>query len=355
MVEVKVFMALTDDESGVVGKESARNGEWVKISIRKHENTDILKENQTLRKEMKELTDITETWLNSSNKVKQLINEQVPNQKRKILRANQLTKDSSSSRKKDLVSVKSSSDNNNVSKLNVERPWFSKAEGLILPNHGTGRILPPESQCMEMASPEVSDDVKVTRRRLHLFQFSLRDHASNWLERLPAGSISTWEDLTTCFLPQFFLPVRTTKLRNDILMFKQHQGEFFSEAWTRSKDLLQKFPHYGIDLYLKIQIFYDHVSYPLKHEIDHAAGGKLRDKSVKESWEIIEDLALYDNESWNDPRDLAKPVKAISFPQDVPSTSDRRLVELENQVQRLMEAQIAPKPSVQVNKSSPML
>ncbi|GJY55028.1 zinc finger, CCHC-type containing protein [Tanacetum coccineum] len=38
------------------------------------------------------------------------------------------------------------------------------------------------------------------RTRLHLFQSSLRDQASNWLERLPAGSISTWEDLTTRFL-----------------------------------------------------------------------------------------------------------------------------------------------------------
>nr|GEX42174.1 MAK10-like protein [Tanacetum cinerariifolium] len=36
--------------------------------------------------------------------------------------------------------------------------------------------------------------------------------------------------------------------------------------------------------------------------------------------------------------------------QDVPSTSDRRLIELENQVQRLMEAHLAPKPPVQVNK-----
>ncbi|GKB66005.1 hypothetical protein Tco_0927417 [Tanacetum coccineum] len=35
------------------------------------------------------------------------------------------------------------------------------------------------------------------RMRLCLFQFSLRDQASNWLERLPAGSITTWEDLTT--------------------------------------------------------------------------------------------------------------------------------------------------------------
>ncbi|GJW48034.1 hypothetical protein Tco_0518303 [Tanacetum coccineum] len=29
------------------------------------------------------------------------------------------------------------------------------------------------------------------RTRLSLFQFSLRDQASNWLERLPAGSITT--------------------------------------------------------------------------------------------------------------------------------------------------------------------
>ncbi|GKB15435.1 zinc finger, CCHC-type containing protein [Tanacetum coccineum] len=76
------------------------------------------------------------------------------------------------------------------------------------------------------------------RTRLLLFQFSFRDQASNWLERLPAGSISTWEDLTTHFLSQFFPPGRTAKLRNDILMFQQHQGESLFEAWTRFKDLL---------------------------------------------------------------------------------------------------------------------
>ncbi|GJR70212.1 MAK10-like protein [Tanacetum coccineum] len=89
------------------------------------------------------------------------------------------------------------------------------------------------------------------RTRLRLFQFSLRDQASNWLERLLAGSITTWEDLTTRFLAQFFPPGRTAKLRNDILMFQQHQGESLSEAWTRFKDLLQKVPHHGIDLWLQ--------------------------------------------------------------------------------------------------------
>ncbi|GKB98395.1 hypothetical protein Tco_0984532, partial [Tanacetum coccineum] len=84
--------------------------------------------------------------------------------------------------------------------------------------------------------------------------------------------------------------------------------------------------------------------------IDQSAGGKLRDRNVKESWALLEDLSLYDNESWNDPRDFAKPVKAISLPQDVPSTSDRHLIELKNQVQRLMEAHIAPMQPTQVNK-----
>ena len=51
-----------------------------------------------------------------------------------------------------------------------------------------------------------SIDLSVDTReatRLRLFQFSLRDQASQWLERLPAGSITTWNGLTTLFLAQF--------------------------------------------------------------------------------------------------------------------------------------------------------
>ncbi|GKB14941.1 MAK10-like protein [Tanacetum coccineum] len=111
-----------------------------------------------------------------------------------------------------------------------------------------------------------------------LFDSTPSDQASNWLERLPVRFISTWEDLTTRFLAQLIPPGRTSKLRNDILMFQQHK----------------------------------------------AAGGKLSDKSAKESWALLEDLALYDNESWSDQRDSAKPVKAISMPQDVPIKKEER-------------------------------
>ncbi|GJY07096.1 MAK10-like protein [Tanacetum coccineum] len=151
-------------------------------------------------------------------------------------------------------------------------------------------------------------------------------------------------------LASFQDDAKIAKLFNDILMFQQHHGESLSKAWTHFNDLLQKVPHHGIDLWLQVQIFYDHVNPVTRRTIDQSAGGKLRDRNVKESWALLKDLALYDNESWNDPRDFAKLVKAIVLPQDVPSTFDRRLIKLENQVQRLMEAYLAPTQPTQVNK-----
>ncbi|GJW21358.1 zinc finger, CCHC-type containing protein [Tanacetum coccineum] len=111
---------------------------------------------------------------------------------------------------------------------------------------------------------------------------------SNWLERLPAGSITTWKDLTTQFLAQFFPPRRTAKLRNDILMFQQHHGESISKAWTRFKDLLRKVPHHCLDLWLQIQIFYDHVDGTTQKGIDYANRGRLRKLRPDEAWSAIE-------------------------------------------------------------------
>ncbi|GKB16938.1 zinc finger, CCHC-type containing protein, partial [Tanacetum coccineum] len=110
------------------------------------------------------------------------------------------------------------------------------------------RIQPHLKDFLKLVDSLDLDGENWERTRLRLFQFPLCDQASNWLERLPAGSITTWEELTTRFRAQFFLPGRTAKLRNDILMFQQHHGESLSEAWTRFKDLLQKSPHPCIDL-----------------------------------------------------------------------------------------------------------
>ncbi|GKA81484.1 hypothetical protein Tco_0788176 [Tanacetum coccineum] len=73
----------------------------------------------------------------------------------------------------------------------------------------------------------------------------------------------------------FFPLGRTVKLRNDILIFQQHQGGSLSEAWTHFKDLLLKVPHHGLDLWLQVQIFYDHVGCTTQMAIDYAACGRL--------------------------------------------------------------------------------
>ncbi|GJR60040.1 retrovirus-related pol polyprotein from transposon TNT 1-94 [Tanacetum coccineum] len=78
--------------------------------------------------------------------VNQCISEQIPSKKKGILGVDQLTEDPSSSGQKDLLFVKSSADDIKVTIPGVERSWLSEAEGFILPNHDTGRILPAESQ-----------------------------------------------------------------------------------------------------------------------------------------------------------------------------------------------------------------
>ncbi|GKD85478.1 zinc finger, CCHC-type containing protein [Tanacetum coccineum] len=115
--------------------------------------------------------------------------------------------------------------------------------------------------------PLRSDTIRLVQNRCSFHGLRSEDpnqHLKDFLKLVDSldldGSITTWEDLTKRFLAQFFPPGRTAKLLNDILMFQQHHGESLSEAWTSFKDLLQKAPHHGIDLWFQDQIFYDHVN-----------------------------------------------------------------------------------------------
>nr|GEV21700.1 MAK10-like protein [Tanacetum cinerariifolium] len=81
-------------------------------------------------------------------------------------------------------------------------------------------------------------------------------------------------------------------------------------------------------------------------EIDRVADGKLRDKNADESWEIIENLALYDHEGWNDSNEFLKPIKDISTPLSTSKTPDQRLLELEDQINFLLKGErLTPRPS----------
>nr|GEW11791.1 zinc finger, CCHC-type [Tanacetum cinerariifolium] len=72
-------------------------------------------------------------------------------------------------------------------------------------------------------------------------------------------------------------------------MFQQHQDESLYDAWTRFKNLIQRFPHHVLNLWSLAQFFYDHVDRYTKIDINYAAGGNLRRLSAEEAWETIKD------------------------------------------------------------------
>ncbi|GKC89576.1 hypothetical protein Tco_1150225, partial [Tanacetum coccineum] len=85
--------------------------------------------------------------------------------------------------------------------------------------------------------------------------------------------------------------IRLKVAQKDSTWFQQRQDESLYKTWTRFKDLLLKFPHHGLDLWLQVQIFYDHFDYTTQMAIDYAAGGRLRKLRPEVAWETIEDLA----------------------------------------------------------------
>ncbi|KAF7823798.1 uncharacterized protein G2W53_021942 [Senna tora] len=117
----------------------------------------------------------------------------------------------------------------------------------------------------------VSDDAICLR----LFPFSLRDKAKVWLQSLPEGSISTWEELAQQFLTKYFPPGKTAKMRNDITSFVLLDNESLYEAWERFKELLRKCPHHGLRKWLQVQTFYNGLSSDIRTSIDAIAGGAL--------------------------------------------------------------------------------
>ncbi|XP_073307104.1 uncharacterized protein [Primulina huaijiensis] len=133
----------------------------------------------------------------------------------------------------------------------------------------------------------VSDDAV----RLRLFPFSLRDKAKHWLNSLPVGSITTWEDLAKAFLIKYFPPSKTMKLPADITTFSQFEQESLYEAWERFKDLLRRCPHDELPLGLVVQTFYYGLLTPNRTMIDAAACGNLSRKTAKEGYELLEEMA----------------------------------------------------------------
>nr|GEX58690.1 reverse transcriptase domain-containing protein [Tanacetum cinerariifolium] len=100
-------------------------------------------------------------------------------------------------------------------------------------------------------------NVPISSIKLMLFPFSLKGAARIWLEKEPPRSILTRDDLVSKFIKQFFPPLKTTNLRNEITRFQQRFDESFYEAWDRFNDLLRACPCHGFFELHQLDTFYN--------------------------------------------------------------------------------------------------
>ncbi|GJS25741.1 reverse transcriptase domain-containing protein [Tanacetum coccineum] len=132
--------------------------------------------------------------------------------------------------------------------------------------------------------------------KLMLFPFSLAGAARLWLEKEPPLlSITTWDDLVSKFINEFFPPSRTINLRNEISNFQQKFDESFHEAWDRYKDLLRACPHHGFTELHQLDTFYNPLNPSDQDSLNSAAGGNLLERSTQDVLTIIKNKSKVRN------------------------------------------------------------
>nr|GEZ03703.1 hypothetical protein [Tanacetum cinerariifolium] len=150
-----------------------------------------------------------------------------------------------------------------------------------------------------------SDQFFGLEKEIHMITFVGAAH--RWLEKEPSCSITTWEDLVSKFINEFFPPSRTTSLRNEISNFEQKFGESFHEAWDRYKDILRACPHHGFTELHQLNTFYNALNRTDQDSLNVAAGGNLLERSTQEVLTIIGNKSKVRN---SQSKSIASQVKA---------------------------------------------
>jgi hypothetical protein len=126
---------------------------------------------------------------------------------------------------------------------------------------------------------------------LRLFPFSLHDRATEWLDSLAPGSITSWEELLKQFYNKFFPMSKVNEARKGISSFTQDEDEKFSECWARFKDLLMKCPPHGYEKWRLVQFFYQGLSQPNRSMIELMNGGAFLNLTGDAAYKALEKIA----------------------------------------------------------------
>ncbi|GJX47243.1 reverse transcriptase domain-containing protein [Tanacetum coccineum] len=91
---------------------------------------------------------------------------------------------------------------------------------------------------------------------LRVFPITLKGRALRWKNRLPVGTITTWDLLKKEFIWRYCHPFITAKKLEEIRNFKQERDETLYHAWERYNDLLYQCPLHDLNCQQKVHIFY---------------------------------------------------------------------------------------------------
>src|SRR3954466_1374872 len=189
-------------------------------------------------------------------------------------------------------------------------------------------------------------------KRLVMFPFTLSEDAEEWFYSLPAGSITTWQQMETAFLNEYFPASVFIRKRYDIVNFKQKEGESLGDAYKRFKRCLVACPTHNMDPTEQMQTFVNGLRVKTKQLIDTAAGGSTNFSTATGVKRIIEAIAanenieLYDR-AMSQPKgkiDLKLTDQVVKMEEQIAAEVERRLKKMNIDEQKV--AQVEPTTSV---------
>nr|GEX76374.1 hypothetical protein [Tanacetum cinerariifolium] len=86
---------------------------------------------------------------------------------------------------------------------------------------------------------------------LRVFLITLTGAAKRWVDRLPSGTVDSWDLFKKAFIQRYCPPSRTAKQLEEIRNFKQEGDETLYQAWEQYNDLLYECPTHDINNHQK--------------------------------------------------------------------------------------------------------
>ncbi|GJW28342.1 reverse transcriptase domain-containing protein [Tanacetum coccineum] len=134
---------------------------------------------------------------------------------------------------------------------------------------------------------------------LRVFPITLKGRALRWKNRLPAGTITTWDLLRKEFIWRYCHPFITAKKLEKIRNFKQERDETLYHAWERYNDLLYQCPLHDLNCQQKVHIFYTGLDISTRKILD--SNGFIPLMTPTQALESIQVMADHSHDWYDEP------------------------------------------------------